>query len=53
VDILSRKVKSQAADAAPHDNPKRLSKLVMDEEVPYTLNSGKSIRTWNLLRDLK
>lgn len=30
----------------------RLKVLVFDEEVPYPLNSGKRIRTWNLLRHL-
>lgn len=29
-----------------------LSVLVLDEEIPYPLNSGKRIRTWNLLRHL-
>ena len=32
--------------------PRRLKVLVLDEEVPYPLNSGKRIRTWNLLRHL-
>ncbi|MGC1781706.1 MAG: glycosyltransferase family 4 protein [Acidobacteriaceae bacterium] len=30
----------------------RLKVLVLDEEIPFPLNSGKRIRTWNLLRNL-
>lgn len=30
----------------------RLKVLVLDEEVPYPLNSGKRIRTWNILSRL-
>lgn len=30
----------------------RLKVLVLDEEIPFPLNSGKRIRTWNLLRHL-
>lgn len=30
----------------------RLNVLVLDEEIPYPPNSGKRIRTWNLLRRL-
>ena len=30
----------------------RLRVLVLDEEIPFPLNSGKRIRTWNLLRNL-
>jgi glycosyltransferase involved in cell wall biosynthesis len=29
-----------------------LNVLVLDEEIPFPLNSGKRIRTWNLLRNL-
>jgi glycosyltransferase involved in cell wall biosynthesis len=52
VEISSSKLKYQAGDSAPQDNPQRLSVLVLDEEIPYPLNSGKRIRTWNLLRYL-
>lgn len=31
---------------------RRLNMLVLDEEIPFPLNSGKRIRTWNLLRNL-
>lgn len=31
---------------------RRLKVLVLDEEIPFPLNSGKRIRTWNLLRNL-
>lgn len=31
---------------------RRLRVLVLDEEIPFPLNSGKRIRTWNLLRHL-
>ena len=31
---------------------RRLRVLVLDEEIPYPPNSGKRIRTWNLLRRL-
>lgn len=48
----SRTSYSQAAEAAPDNAPARLSVLVLDEEMPYPLNSGKRIRTWNLLRYL-
>ncbi len=41
---------SQAEETLPAIN--RLSVLVLDEEVPFPLNSGKRIRTWNLLRYL-
>ena len=33
-------------------NDLRLKVLVLDEEIPFPLNSGKRIRTWNLLRNL-
>jgi glycosyltransferase involved in cell wall biosynthesis len=39
------------AGAEPHKQG-RLKVLVLDEEIPYPLNSGKRIRTWNLLRHL-
>ena len=39
--------KSDASRAQP--DSRRLHVLVLDEEVPYPLNSGKRIRTWNLL----
>ena len=36
-----------------HENSSRpLKVLVLDEEIPYPPNSGKRIRTWNLLRRL-
>jgi glycosyltransferase involved in cell wall biosynthesis len=31
---------------------RRMKVLVLDEEIPFPLNSGKRIRTWNLLRHL-
>jgi glycosyltransferase involved in cell wall biosynthesis len=31
---------------------RRLQVLILDEEIPFPLNSGKRIRTWNLLRHL-
>jgi len=31
---------------------RHLNVLVLDEEIPFPLNSGKRIRTWNLLRNL-
>ena len=34
------------------DNSGPLKVLVLDEEIPYPPNSGKRIRTWNLLRRL-
>jgi polysaccharide biosynthesis protein PslH len=34
------------------DSGRRLKVLVLDEEIPYPPNSGKRIRTWNLLRSL-
>lgn len=37
--------------AASHKNG-ALRILVLDEEIPYPLNAGKRIRTWNLLRHL-
>jgi glycosyltransferase involved in cell wall biosynthesis len=43
-----------AVDAAVQSNQSgpRLKVLVLDEEIPFPLNSGKRIRTWNLLRHL-
>jgi polysaccharide biosynthesis protein PslH len=39
--------------AVPADqNRPGLKVLVLDEEIPFPLNSGKRIRTWNLLRNL-
>jgi polysaccharide biosynthesis protein PslH len=38
---------SEASRAVP--DYRRLHVLVLDEEVPYPLDSGKRIRTWNLL----
>ena len=35
-----------------HSDSRRLKVLVLDEEIPYPPNSGKRIRTWNLLRSL-
>src|SRR5215469_16271509 len=32
--------------------PRRLRVLVIDEEMPFPLDAGKRIRTWNLLRRL-
>jgi polysaccharide biosynthesis protein PslH len=34
------------------NNERRLKVLVLDEEIPYPPNSGKRIRTWNLLQRL-
>lgn len=36
----------------PNPSVCRISVLVLDEEIPFPLNSGKRIRTWNLLRHL-
>jgi glycosyltransferase involved in cell wall biosynthesis len=41
----------QAASSSNTDG-RRLKVLVLDEEIPFPLNSGKRIRTWNLLRNL-
>ena len=37
---------------APRRETRRLKVLVLDEEIPYPLNAGKRIRTWNLLQRL-
>src|SRR5665213_2993311 len=34
-------------------NDLRLKVLVLDEEIPFPLNSGKRIRTWHLLRNVR
>lgn len=49
-----RKQPSEATSAATLDDIplRRLRILVIDEEIPYPLNSGKRIRTWNLLHHL-
>lgn len=50
---------AKAQPAAPGNtfessrNDTRLKVLVLDEEIPFPLNSGKRIRTWNLLRNLR
>lgn len=45
--------RSALGDAQRHGNPARcLNVLVLDEELPYPLNSGKRIRSFNLLRRL-
>jgi polysaccharide biosynthesis protein PslH len=36
----------------PPGNSRKLRVMVLDEEVPWPPNSGKRIRTWNLLRRL-
>jgi glycosyltransferase involved in cell wall biosynthesis len=36
----------------PYGSKERLKVLVLDEEVPYPPNTGKRIRTWNLLKRL-
>jgi len=36
----------------PLGDSRRLRVMVLDEETPWPLNSGKRIRTWNLLRRL-
>ena len=36
----------------PADGGRRLKVLVLDESIPYPPNSGKTSRTWNLLRRL-
>jgi len=41
-----------ASHAASDAGAPRLNVLVLDEEIPFPLNSGKRIRTWNLLRHL-
>jgi polysaccharide biosynthesis protein PslH len=59
-DDISHDVKSSvtpqpsASDTAVemNRNHQRLKVLVLDEEIPLPLNSGKRIRTWNLLRNL-
>jgi len=38
--------------AVHRDAPERLDVLVLDEDLPYPLDTGKRIRTWNLLRRL-
>jgi glycosyltransferase involved in cell wall biosynthesis len=38
--------------APPTASVAQLKVLVLDEEIPFPLNSGKRIRTWNLLRHL-
>lgn len=40
------------ASAADTNKSVRLKVLVIDEDLPYPLDSGKRIRTWNLLRRL-
>jgi glycosyltransferase involved in cell wall biosynthesis len=35
-----------------NNHGRRLKVLVLDEEIPFPLNSGKRIRTWNLLCNL-
>ncbi|MES2221045.1 MAG: glycosyltransferase family 4 protein, partial [Acidobacteriota bacterium] len=50
----SAAIQSSADGDAVEFNPnhRRLNVLVLDEEIPFPLNSGKRIRTWNLLRNL-
>jgi polysaccharide biosynthesis protein PslH len=38
--------------SVPADGGRRLKVLVVDESIPYPPNSGKTSRTWNLLRRL-
>lgn len=40
------------ADPSPAGEPERLRVLVLDEYFPYPPDSGKPIRSWNLLRRL-
>ncbi|MGO8719727.1 MAG: glycosyltransferase family 4 protein, partial [Acidobacteriaceae bacterium] len=51
---ISSAPESASVEAAfPSDHAgRRLKVLVLDEEIPFPLNSGKRIRTWNLLRNL-
>jgi glycosyltransferase involved in cell wall biosynthesis len=59
-DDIPHNVKSSATlqpsaggtDVGSSRNDPRLKVLVLDEEIPFPLNSGKRIRTWNLLRNL-
>jgi polysaccharide biosynthesis protein PslH len=48
----SAALQRSAADMTRPSSGKRLKVLVIDEEIPFPLNSGKRIRTWNLLRNL-
>ena len=51
---ISVTLQSSAGETSVQSNNdgRRLKVLVLDEEIPYPLNSGKRIRTWNLLRNL-
>ena len=59
-DDISHDVKSSATSqpsagdtaVASNQSTRRLKVLVLDEEIPLPLNSGKRIRTWSLLRHL-
>lgn len=48
----SYSLNSEANIPAATSAERRLKVLVLDEEIPFPLNSGKRIRTWNLLRNL-
>ncbi len=52
MDMLSSSLNSDATVSVPAAEIRRLTVLVLDEEIPFPLNSGKRIRTWNLLRHL-
>jgi glycosyltransferase involved in cell wall biosynthesis len=39
-------------ESESHRSGRPLKVLIIDEELPYPLNAGKRIRTWNLLRRL-
>lgn len=53
VEISSPNPPSANETTAPSNpNHRHLKVLVLDEEIPFPLNSGKRIRTWNLLRNL-
>lgn len=50
---MSAQVQSRPeGGGSPQDAERRLDVLVLDEELPYPPDTGKRIRTWNLLRRL-
>lgn len=51
-EVPSGSMSVEAARRAAETSARRLKVLALDEEVPWPLNSGKRIRTWNLLRHL-
>ena len=52
MDTPAHNVNSPTESPMPEAVPRKLSVLVLDEEIPFPLNSGKRIRTWNLLSRL-